>query len=101
MARRVGKVSGFGCASGVPAGLQGPCAMVRDAWASLRGRVGGAVRAARAVGKAAAREEEGQGTTEYALIVGVLVVIAIAALVTLREKVQSLWDAITGAMSTL
>lgn len=43
----------------------------------------------------------GQGTTEYAILVGVLVVIAIIAIVAFRGKVQQLWDAIVAGMNSL
>lgn len=46
-------------------------------------------------------EEEGQGTTEYAILVGVLVVIAIAAIVLFRGKVQELWTAIQTSINGL
>ena len=35
--------------------------------------------------------EDGQGTTEYAILVGVLVVIAIIAITVFRPKLQELW----------
>ena len=38
--------------------------------------------------------EDGQGTTEYAILVGVLVVIAIIAITVFRPKLQELWNAI-------
>ena len=44
---------------------------------------------------------KGQGTTEYAILVGVLVVIAIIAVAAFRGKVQELWDAIKDNMATL
>ncbi|MBP3884689.1 MAG: class III signal peptide-containing protein [Olsenella sp.] len=43
----------------------------------------------------------GQGTTEYAILVGVLVVIAILAIVSFRGKVQELWDAISSGIGSL
>ena len=43
----------------------------------------------------------GQGTTEYAILVGVLVVIAILAIIAFRGKVQELWDAIVSGMNSL
>ncbi|MBP3892614.1 MAG: class III signal peptide-containing protein [Atopobiaceae bacterium] len=46
-------------------------------------------------------EERGQGTTEYAILVGVLVVIAIIAIIAFRGKVQELWDAIVNGMNSL
>ncbi|MBQ9005848.1 MAG: class III signal peptide-containing protein [Atopobiaceae bacterium] len=48
-----------------------------------------------------AMDESGQGTTEYAILVGVLVVIAILSIVTFRGKVQELWDAIANGMGSL
>lgn len=51
--------------------------------------------------KELAADEAGQGTTEYAILVGVLVVIAILSIVTFRGKVQELWDAIANGMGTL
>lgn len=47
------------------------------------------------------RAESGQGTTEYAILVGVLVVIAIIAIAVFRPKLQELWDAIATNMQTL
>lgn len=47
------------------------------------------------------REEEGQGTTEYAVLVGVLVVIAIAAVVLFRDRIQSLWNDIANSINGL
>ena len=46
-------------------------------------------------------EVRGQGTTEYAILVGVLVVIAILAIIAFRGKVQELWDAIVSGMNSL
>ena len=46
-------------------------------------------------------EVRGQGTTEYAIWVGVLVVIAILAIIAFRGKVQQLWDAIVSGMNAL
>ncbi len=43
----------------------------------------------------------GQGTTEYAILVGVLVVIAILAIIAFRDKVSSLWDAISQGINSL
>ena len=47
------------------------------------------------------RDVRGQGTTEYAILVGVLVVIAIVAIIAFRGKVQELWDAIVNGMNQL
>ena len=46
-------------------------------------------------------EELAQGTTEYAILVGVLVVIAILAIIAFRDKVSSLWDAISSGINSL
>ncbi len=43
----------------------------------------------------------GQGTTEYAILVGVLVVIAILAITVFRPKIQELWDAISSGINGL
>lgn len=57
----------------------------------------------RAVGRAGVvlRDEEGQGTTEYAILVGVLVVIAIVAIALFRGRIQELWDSIASAVNGL
>ena len=47
------------------------------------------------------REESAQGTTEYAILVGVLVVIAILAIVAFRDSLTSLWDAIANGINNL
>lgn len=51
--------------------------------------------------KAKAGSSEGQGTTEYAILVGVLVVIAIIAITLFRPKIQELWDAIATGINGL
>lgn len=43
----------------------------------------------------------GQGTTEYAILVGVLVVIAIMAITLFRPKLQELWNAIAEGINGL
>ena len=48
-----------------------------------------------------ANNERGQGTTEYAILVGVLVVIAILAITVFRGKIQELWDAISDGINSL
>lgn len=63
------------------------------AWARL------ATRSARL--RRVVREEQGQGTTEYAILVGVLVVIAIVAIIAFRGKLQELWDAISNSINGL
>lgn len=47
------------------------------------------------------RASSGQGTTEYAILVGVLVVIAILAITVFRPKLQELWDAIASGINSL
>ena len=47
------------------------------------------------------RDRSGQGTTEYAILVGVLVVIAIVAIIAFRDKVSQLWDAIATGINSL
>ena len=47
------------------------------------------------------RNEQGQGTTEYAILVGVLVVIAIVAIVAFRGRIAELWDAIASGINSL
>ena len=45
--------------------------------------------------------ERGRGTTEYAILVGVLVVIAIIAITVFRPKLQELWNAIAEGINSL
>ena len=47
------------------------------------------------------KRDPGQGTTEYAILVGVLVVIAIIAIIAFRPKIQELWDAIVSGLQGL
>ena len=44
---------------------------------------------------------KGQGTTEYAILVGVLVVIAMLAITIFKPKIQELWDAIASGINGL
>lgn len=46
-------------------------------------------------------QEKGQGTTEYAILVGVLVVIAILAIMLFKPKIQELWNAIATGVNGL
>ena len=46
-------------------------------------------------------EESGQGTTEYAILVGVLVLMAIVAVVAFRDRLQELWTSITDGINSL
>ena len=68
------------------------------AWCEARVRL--ALRARRRMGSAA-EADAGQGTTEYAILVGVLVVIAILAIMVFRPRLQELWDAIADGISGL
>lgn len=47
------------------------------------------------------RDERGQATTEYAILVGVLVVLAIVAIVAFRGRISELWQAITDGINSL
>ena len=47
------------------------------------------------------KNECGQGTTEYAILVGVLVVIAIVAVTLFKDKLQELWTAIADGINLL
>jgi Flp pilus assembly pilin Flp len=64
-------------------------AMVQ-ACGSLHGKVAGKL-----------AQTRGQGTTEYAILVGVLVVIAILAITLFRPRIQELWDAIATGINGL
>ncbi len=44
---------------------------------------------------------DGQATTEYAVLVGVLVVIAMLSITLFRPKLQELWDAIASGVAGL
>lgn len=46
-------------------------------------------------------DRRGQGTTEYAILVGVLVVIAIIAIMAFRDNLQALWNAIVDGINSL
>jgi Flp pilus assembly pilin Flp len=52
-------------------------------------------------GRRKLREVKGQGTTEYAILVGVLVVIAIIALVAFRGRLEELWNDISDGINGL
>ena len=47
------------------------------------------------------RDEKGQSTVEYAILVGILVVIAILAIVAFRSKIEQLWHTIADAINSL
>lgn len=44
-------------------------------------------------------DEEGQDLVEYALIVGIISIVAVAAITTAGTKVDLLWDKVTTALS--
>ena len=44
-------------------------------------------------------DTKGQGTTEYAILVGVLVVIAVLAIAMFKDKIQELWNAISDGIN--
>ena len=46
-------------------------------------------------------EVKGQGTTEYAILVGVLAVIAMIAIAAFKGKIQELWTAIADGVNGL
>lgn len=46
-------------------------------------------------------DECGQGTTEYAILVGVLVVIAIIAIAIFKPKLEELWNSIAEGINSL
>lgn len=46
-------------------------------------------------------KKDGQGTTEYAILVGVLVVIAILAIAIFKPKLEELWNAIADGINGL
>ena len=46
-------------------------------------------------------DEEAQGTTEYAILVGVLVVIAIIAIAIFKPKLEELWNSIAEGINSL
>ncbi len=64
-------------------------------------RMGRRAQAMRAAMHAKLVQTKGQGTTEYAILVGVLVVIAILAITLFRPKIQELWDAIATGINGL
>lgn len=51
--------------------------------------------------KARTLREHGQGTTEYAILVGVLAVIAMIAIAAFRERIADLWEAISSGVNGL
>lgn len=76
-------------------------ARVRDAGCRLWGGGVGRARAWTAHAQAKLSCSRGQGTTEYAILVGVLVVIAIIAITLFRPKLEELWNAIATGINGL
>ncbi len=74
--------------------LLNACTQVRETW----DRVGMGL-ASRLRAKLSC--SSGQGTTEYAILVGVLVVIAILAITVFKPKLQELWTAIADGINSL
>ena len=70
------------------------CAQVKEAWDKAGAAFASRVRAKLSCSK-------GQGTTEYAILVGVLVVIAILAITVFKPKLQELWTAIADGINSL
>lgn len=52
-------------------------------------------------GKKFKEDQRGQGTVEYAILVGVLVVIAIIAVVAFKDNLQQLWESISEGVNSL
>lgn len=74
---------------------------VMDVARAMRRRVYRALCSARDGARAALGEQSGQGTTEYAILVGVLVLMAIVAVVAFRDRLQELWTSITDGINSL
>ena len=60
-----------------------------------------ALRRVRVRARCLARETRGQGTTEDAILVGVLVLMAIVAVMAFRGRLQELWTSITDGINSL
>lgn len=56
---------------------------------------------ARTTCKLLSMREAGQGTTEYAILVGILAVIAMIAIAAFKDRISELWDAITNGVNGL
>lgn len=69
--------------------------------ASKSRRLWAAATTALLLGRKKILDTRGQGTTEYAILVGVLVVIAIIAITLFRPKIQELWNAIATGINGL
>lgn len=74
--------------------LKKACGRVREGWDRLGRGLVSRMRAKLSCSR-------GQGTTEYAILVGVLVVIAILAITVFKPKLQELWTAIADGINSL
>ena len=81
--------------------LAGSFAKVGDMSRRACARASTALACCRQSGGALLRNERGQATTEYAILVGVLVVMAIIAIALFRPRLQELWDAIAEGINNL
>ncbi len=75
--------------------------VIHDMWRLLRQRWYQMCGSAHVIIHEKLRSEPGQGTTEYAILVGVLVVIAIVAITLFKPKVEELWNAIATGINGL
>ena len=73
----------------------------KDAYQALEERMESLFFAIVIKGDRCLRDKRGQGTTEYAILVGVLVVIAIIAVAAFRGKLQELWSSISEGINGL
>lgn len=89
------------CASGFGSRVRGRASGAWACGARLRAKAGERVVARWCSMRAKLACERGQGTTEYAILVGVLVVIAIIAITLFRPKLQELWNAIADGINSL
>lgn len=83
-----------GCGGGASRGLAAACDALQERALRLRTWAGERLAGIRA-------EEDAQGTTEYAILVGVLVVIAIIAIIAFRDRISELWESISSAINSL
>lgn len=71
-------------------------------WYGMLAYVGnGSIRALQSMRHRPQSSYAGQSTTEYAILVGVLVVIAMVAILAFKSKVQELWNAIADGINAL
>ena len=77
------------------------CGVAVRRMGEVRERLGSCARRRMAQAQLRLMNEKGQGTTEYAILVGVLVVIAIVAITMFRPKIEELWNAIANGINGL